>query len=339
MARKVKVGIIGAGRIGKLHAENIINHIKGAEIKIIADVFAEQVRKWAGKVGITNVTDDYKKVLEDPEIEAILICSSTDTHADILIEAAKAGKHIFCEKPIDLSISRVKTALKAVEDAKVKLQVGFNRRFDHNFKSVRDAVREGKIGQPHIIKITSRDPAPPPIDYVKISGGIFKDMAIHDFDMARFLSGSEVYEVYATGAVLIDKAIGEVGDIDTALIMLRFENGAIGIIDNSRKAVYGYDQRVEVFGSGGCVLNMNDTPTTVMISDDKCVTSDKPKYFFLERYKESYIDEIKEFIKAVTLNTETPVVGDDGLKSLIIAEAAIKSYEQNRPVRIDEITG
>jgi len=337
MSKKLKLGIIGAGRIGKLHAENIIHHIPEAKIKTIADVFIEQVREWAKVVGIPRLTADYKEILADKEIDAVLICSSTDTHADFVIESAEAGKHIFCEKPIDLSIEKIKNALKAVESAGVKLQVGFNRRFDRNHKSVRDVVIDGKIGEPHFILITSRDPAPPPLEYVRVSGGIFLDMTIHDFDMARYLSGSEVEEVYALGGVMIDPAIGKAGDIDTAVVTLKFANGAIGVINNSRKATYGYDQRVEVFGSKGSVLNLNDLSSTTIISTEKGVVSEKPKYFFLERYSESFIAEMRGFIDAVLNDKTTPVTGEDGLKPVLIALAAKKSLLENRPVKISEI--
>mgnify|MGYP001371973216 FL=1 len=208
MEEKVKLGIIGAGRIGKLHAENVLFNIHNAELKAVADIYADKIKDWAHGLGIKNVYSDYKEILKDPEIDAVMICSSTDTHAQIIIEAANAGKHIFCEKPIDFDINRIYQALDAVDKAGIKLQIGFNRRFDHNFKKVRDLVKEGQIGDPHIIKITSRDPAPPPIEYVRVSGGIFLDMTIHDFDMARYLSGSEVVEVYTNAAVLVDPAIG-----------------------------------------------------------------------------------------------------------------------------------
>lgn len=337
MGKKLKIGIIGAGRIGKLHAENIMNHVPQAELVAIADVFVDQIKDWAEGLGIKTVTKDYKDILNNSEIEAVLICSPTNTHADFIIEAAKAGKHIFCEKPIDLSADRVKAALNAVKAAGVKLQIGFNRRFDHNHKAVRDAVAEGKVGQPHIIQITSRDPAPPPIEYVKASGGLFLDMTIHDFDMARYLAGSEVEEVYAAGAVLVDPAIGEAGDIDTAVITLKFENGAIGVINNSRRATYGYDQRVEVFGSNGSAEDLNDTPSTRIISNADGIIGEKPKYFFLERYNDSFIEEMKEFVNAVLNDTATPVTGEDGLKPVLIALAAKKSLEENRPVKISEV--
>lgn len=335
MEKRLKLGVIGAGRIGKLHTENVMYNIKGFEVTSIADINVDDIKDWAESLGIKNVYSDYKCILNDPEIDAVLICSSTNTHSQITIEAAEAGKHIFCEKPIDYDLDRINNALEAVEKAGVVFQVGFNRRFDHNFKKVHDTVSMGKIGEPHIIKITSRDPAPPPAEYVKVSGGIFLDMTIHDFDMARFLSGSEVEEVYAAGAVLVDPAIGEAGDIDTAVITLRFKNGAIGVIDNSRKAAYGYDQRVEVFGSKGSVIAYNDTPTSAVLSTEEGVFSDKPKYFFLERYKDSFIDELKEFYEAIKLGNTPSVTGIDGLKPVLIGLAAKKSLQEGRPVKID----
>ncbi|SNS25232.1 myo-inositol 2-dehydrogenase [Anaerovirgula multivorans] len=337
MERKIKVGVIGVGRIGKLHAENLIAHFPNVEVKSVADPFIDNSKAWADNVGIKHTYKDYKEILNDFEIDVVLICSSTDTHADISIEAAKTGKHIFCEKPIDLTVEKIDKALSAVEKAGVKFQVGFNRRFDHNFKKVKEIVKDGRIGDVQILKITSRDPAPPPAEYVKVSGGIFLDMTIHDFDMARYLSGSEVEEVYVTGAVLVDPAIGEAGDIDTAIISLKFENGAIGVIDNSRKAAYGYDQRIEVFGSKGKVLVSNDTDTSAIISTEEGVFSDKPKYFFLERYQGSFREEMKEFFNAIIENKETPVVAKDGLKPVLIGLAAKKSFQEGRPVKIKEI--
>jgi myo-inositol 2-dehydrogenase/D-chiro-inositol 1-dehydrogenase len=255
----------------------------------------------------------------------------------MIIAAAKAGKHIFCEKPIDFNIEKIMQALNSVEAAGVKLQIGFNRRFDHNFKKVRELVESGKVGDVHIVKITSRDPAPPPIEYLKVSGGIFLDMTIHDFDMARYLSVSEVEEVYAQGAVLIDPAIGQVGDVDTAIITLKFRNGAMGVIDNSRQAVYGYDQRVEVFGSQGNVAVKNDFPDSAKLSTAQGVISAKPQYFFLERYKMSYVEELKAFVDAVANDREPAVTGNDGLQPVLIGVAALKSLAEKRPVKIEEV--
>ena len=333
----MKIGLIGAGRIGQLHGELITYHIPQAEIKTVAEIYADKVKQWSKDLRILNLTTDYKTVLNDSEIEAVLICSSTDTHAELIIEAAKAGKHIFCEKPIDFNIEKITQALASVKQAGVKLQIGFNRRFDHNFKKVREIVESGKIGDVHVVKITSRDPAPPPIEYLRVSGGIFLDMTIHDFDMARYLSISEVEEISTQGTVLIDPAIGDIGDVDTAIITLNFKNGAIGVIDNSRQAVYGYDQRVEVFGSKGYVEVKNDFPNSAILSTAEGVISEKPHYFFLERYKMSYIEELKAFVDAVENDKEPPVTGNDGLQPVLIGVAALKSLKEKRPVKIKEV--
>lgn len=333
----MKIGLIGAGRIGKLHGELLTYHVPEAVIKTVAEIDIDNIKEWAKQLNILNLTTDAAEVLNDPEIEAVLICSSTDTHAQLIIEAAKAGKHIFCEKPIDFNIERIQQALNSVQNAGVKLQIGFNRRFDHNFRKVREFVESGKVGDVHIVKITSRDPAPPPMAYLQVSGGIFLDMTIHDFDMARYLSISEVEEVYAQGAVLIDPAIGAIGDVDTAITTLTFKNGAMGVIDNSRQAVYGYDQRVEVFGSKGYVEVENDFPNSAKLSTADGVTSDKPQYFFLERYKMSYIEELKAFVDAVAKGKEPPVTGNDGLQPVLIGMAALKSLKEKRPVKIKEI--
>ena len=238
----LRFSVIGAGRIGKIHAENLATRIPGVEVAALADVDLNAASDLADRLHIPTVLKDYHAILSDSTIDAVAICSSTDTHAKIISEAAQAGKHIFCEKPIAYDLEKIDTALEAVEKAGVKLQIGFNRRFDPNFRKVRSMVAEGKIGTPHIIHITSRDPAPPPLSYVKVSGGMFLDMTIHDFDMARYLSGSEVEEVFTAAGIMVDPEIGEAGDVDTCVITLRFANGAIGTIDNSRKAVYGYDQ-------------------------------------------------------------------------------------------------
>ncbi|MDP3178410.1 MAG: inositol 2-dehydrogenase, partial [Spirochaetaceae bacterium] len=328
----------GAGRIGKIHAENIANFMPQARLKTIADVaLTPAIEAWAKGLGVQVVAKDPAVIFDDGEIQAVIICSSTDTHADFVVRAAKSGKHVFCEKPVDLSVAKVQAALAAAKKAGIKLQVGFNRRFDHNFRKVRDLVESGAVGEPHVIKITSRDPAPPPPSYAAVSGGIFLDMTIHDFDMARFQAGSDVEEVYAAGAVLVDPAIGAAGDIDTAIITLRFKNGALGVIDNSRRATYGYDQRVEVFGSKGAAAAENDAASTVRLSNDAGVSSDKPLYFFLERYKEAFISEMRAFVDAIAKGTPVPVSGEDGLQDLLVALAAKKSLSEKRPVRLSEI--
>lgn len=336
----LKVGIIGAGRIGKVHTESICNYVKNAEVKAIADPFlSEETAAWAKKLGVEVVTKDYHEILADPEIGAVLICSSTDTHSPISIEAIRAGKHIFCEKPIDHDVAKINEVRKALEGTGLKYQVGFNRRFDHNFEAVRNAVQAGKIGEPHIVKITSRDPEPPSAAYVAVSGGMFLDMTIHDFDMARFLVGSDVEEVYVQSAVLVDPAIGEAGDVDTAVITMKMTNGALAVIDNSRRAAYGYDQRAEVFGSKGMVAVENDSVSNAKIATADGVTGEKPLFFFLERYMQAYAKEVTAFVDALVNDTEVPVNQDDGLKAVLIGLAATKSAKEHRPVKISEITG
>lgn len=336
----LKVGIIGAGRIGKVHTESICNYVKNAEVKAIADPFlSEETAAWAKKLGVEVVTKDYHEILADPEIGAVLICSSTDTHSPISIEAIRAGKHIFCEKPIDHDVAKINEVRKALEGTGLKYQVGFNRRFDHNFEAVRNAVQAGKIGEPHIVKITSRDPEPPSAAYVAVSGGMFLDMTIHDFDMARFLVGSDVEEVYVQSAVLVDPAIGEAGDVDTAVITMKMTNGALAVIDNSRRAAYGYDQRADVFGSKGMVAVENDSVSNAKIATADGVTGEKPLFFFLERYMQAYAKEVTAFVDALVNDTEVPVNQDDGLKAVLIGLAATKSAKEHRPVKISEITG
>ena len=334
----VTVGIIGAGRIGKVHTTSICNIVKNAKIKTIADPFMnEETDKWAKSMGVANTTKDYKEILADPEIDAVLICSSTNTHSPISVEAIKAGKHVFCEKPIDHDIDKIKEVIDELKDSKVKYQVGFNRRFDHNFEAVKNAVAAGKIGEPHIIKVTSRDPEPPSAEYAAVSGGMFLDMTIHDFDMVRFLAGCDAEEIYVQSAVLVDPAIGEAGDVDTAVITIKMENGAIAVIDNSRKAVYGYDQRAEVFGSKGMVATANDTESSAVLSTAEGVTGEKPLYFFLERYMQSFAKEVNCFIEAIENDTDTPLGVVDGLKPVLMGIAAKKSVQEHRPVRISEI--
>jgi myo-inositol 2-dehydrogenase/D-chiro-inositol 1-dehydrogenase len=337
MSSKINVGVIGAGRIGKLHAEHLAYRVPDANIVAIADIFLDAAARCAAELQIPSAVKDHREIMENPDIEAVIICSSTDTHAQMIEEAAAAGKHIFCEKPIDFDLARIDRALEAVDKAGVKLQVGFNRRFDPNFKRVREMVAAGKIGTPHILRITSRDPGPPPIEYVKVSGGIFLDMTIHDFDMARYLIGSEVTEIYAAGGVMVDPEIGKAGDIDTAVITLRFANGTIGTIDNSRKAAYGYDQRVEVFGSEGMVAVSNNTPDTAVCSNAEGVHSSLPLFFFVERYTDSYIAEMQEFIECIQQDKTPPVTGMDGRIPVVMGYAARKSYQENRPAKLSEI--
>ncbi len=338
MGKKIVVGILGAGRIGKIHIENLLRKIPDAKVKVVVDVKVdEKMKQWAQEIGVPKLSTDPSEIFKDPEIDVVVICSSTDTHAKFIQEAAKAKKQIFCEKPIDTDIKRIKETLEVVKKAGVKLMVGFNRRFDRNFKRVRDATLSGKLGTPQIVKVTSRDPAPPPIEYVKVSGGLFLDMTIHDWDMARFQAGSEVEEVFATGAVLVDPNIGKAGDIDTAAAILKFKNGAIGIVDNSRQAVYGYDQRVEMFGSKGCAVAENEKVNTVSIHTAESSSTDKIPFFFLERYIGSYENELKEFFECLRSNKEPSPSGEDGLQDVLVAVAAKKSMDERRPVKISEV--
>lgn len=335
----LKIGIIGAGRIGKVHLESISYHVKNATVTAMADPFMnEETEKLIRSYGVSKVTKDYKDILNDKDIDAVLVCSSTDTHAAISIEAINAGKHVFCEKPVDHSIEKIQAVADALkEHPDIKFQVGFNRRFDHNFAAIRKAYDDGKIGEAHILKITSRDPEPPNPAYIKVSGGIFLDMTIHDFDMACFLTDSDVEELYVNSAVLVDPAIGEQGDVDTAIITMKMANGALAVIDNSRKAAYGYDQRAELFGSKGMVATSNDTVSSAVISNADGVTGEKPLFFFLERYMGSFSEEMRQFTDAVINDTEVPVGIHAGLQSVKIGLAARKSVEEHRPVKISEI--
>ncbi len=335
---KINVGVIGAGRIGRVHAENLAYRIPEANLIAISDVFVAAAEKLAAELGVVAY-QDHRRLLDDPAIDAVLVCSSTDTHARFMEEAAQAGKQIFCEKPIALDLAAIDHALEVVEQAGVKLQIGFNRRFDPNFRRVHEVVAEGQIGKPQVLRITSRDPAPPPIDYVRVSGGIFLDMTIHDFDMARFLMGQEVETVYAAAGVMVDPRIGEAGDVDTAVVTLHFANGSLGVIDNSRQAVYGYDQRVEVFGSAGAVSADNNYPNTALISDAQRVHRDLPLNFFMERYVESYVNEMRAFVDCVVNDSPPPVTGRDGRIPVVMGYAAKKSAAEGRPVSLAEVGG
>ncbi len=333
----LKIGIIGAGRIGKVHLESISYHVKNAEVVAMADPFMnDETKALIENFGVKKIYKDYKEILSDPEVDAVLVCSSTDTHAPISIEAINAGKHVFCEKPLANTVDKIleiADALKAHPE--IKFQVGFNRRFDHNFAAIRKAYDEGKIGDAQLLKITSRDPQAPPVGYCAAS--IFLDMTIHDFDMACFLTNSDVEELYVYADALINPSIREYGDFDTAVISLKMANGALAVIDNSRQAMYGYDQRAELFGSKGMVATSNDTLSSAVISTVDGVTAEKPLYFFLERYMESFSEEVRQFVSAVENNTETPVGIHAGLQSVKIALAAEKSANVHRPVKLSEI--
>ncbi|MCC6234037.1 MAG: inositol 2-dehydrogenase [Verrucomicrobiales bacterium] len=333
----LKLGLIGAGRIGRLHAEHVQRRMKDAQIAVITDAVPAAAAACAKDFGIPETAPDFRAILARKEIHGVVVCSPTDTHTQIIEEAAAAGKHVFCEKPIDADLARIDRALAAVRQAGVILQVGFNRRFDANFQRVRRAIVSGEIGTPHQIHVISRDPGPPPIEYVRRSGGLFMDMTIHDFDMVRFLAGDEVVEVYATGGVRVDPAIGEAGDIDTAVILLKFQGGATGMIENCRKAVYGYDQRVEVLGSAGAIRIDNNYPNTAVVSTRDHVRRDLPLNFFMERYVESYLEEVRLFLEAIRTGAPSPLSGEEGRVPVQIAQAATRSLRENRPVALSEI--
>lgn len=333
----LNIGLIGVGRIGKVHAEHLAYRIPRARLAAVSDVNLEAAAALGAKLGVGRVEADHRALLADPALDAVVICSPTDLHAPMIGESAAAGKHIFCEKPVARTLGEIDRALDAVARAGVKLQIGFNRRFDANFARVRRAISSGEIGDPHLLHIVSRDPGPPPIEYVRVSGGMFLDMTIHDFDMARFLIGEEVEEVFAAGAVRVDPAIGAAGDLDTALVTLKFVGGALGVIDNSRRAVYGYDQRVEVLGSAGGAAVANNHPNTAVISDAASVHRDLPLNFFMDRYLDSFLTEMAAFVDAVLDGAPIPVTGEDGRAAVALGIAARRSYDENRPVRLDEI--
>ncbi len=332
----MKIGLIGLGRVGKIHLSNLIYHFPEAEVIIASDVM-EESHGFAKKLGVARVTSKAEDVLTHPEVEAVIICAPTPFHVPYVKLAAQNGKHIFCEKPIDVSVEAIMEAQQEVARYGVKLMVGFNRRFDDNFAHIREHVEAGKIGAPHILRITSRDPAPPSLEYLAGSGGIFLDMTIHDFDMARFIVGSEVTEVYVKGDALVNPAIKELGDMDTAVIVLSFENGAIGVIDNSRKAVYGYDQRLEIFGSGGMVKTENRTPDNLSYFNESGVVHSLPLYFFLERYEKAFKSCLKAFLDSIATNSPTPVDLHDGLMATALGIAAMRSCREGRPVKLSEV--
>lgn len=334
MVAQLNLGLIGAGRIGRIHARNLTRSIPEAHLSVVVDISREAAKRCAADFGIPSFAEEEARIMEDPSIDAVLICSSTPTHPELIRQAAFADKHIFCEKPLALDLQQIDDGLQAVRDYEVKLQVGFNRRFDPSFHQAREAVAAGRIGTPHLVRVTSRDPEPPPAEYVKASGGIFLDMTIHDFDIAGYLAGDEIQELYATGSTLIDPAIGQAGDLDTAMVMLRFAKGALGVIDNSRRAVYGYDQRVEVFGSEGQVVVGNRTSHQAVFSNGQGVHGPLPLYFFLERYQESYLAEMKAFVGSVIEDSPPPVTGRDGRRAVELGLAAWRSYRENRPVEV-----
>lgn len=329
----VRIAVLGVGRIGKMHAEIIASEIPGATLASVFDVHEPSATAVAEQLRVPVMS--VEEILASPEVDAVAVCSSTDTHVDLIERAAGAGKAIFCEKPVSLNLAEVDRALVAVEQAGVPFMVGFNRRFDPTHAAVQQAVAEGQIGEPHLARISSRDPAPPPIEYLKVSGGIFVDMMIHDFDMARFVVGSPVVQVYASGAVRVDPAIGEAGDIDTAVVTMTHADGTITTIDNSRQAVYGYDQRLEVFGSAGMAVSENPMKDSALVYSAEQRRGSVLPYFFLDRYTASYRREWDAFVRYVHDGGASPVSGADGRAPVAIGIAAWESYRSNVPVAVD----
>ncbi|MEM8925610.1 MAG: inositol 2-dehydrogenase [Actinomycetota bacterium] len=330
------IAVLGVGRIGSMHAELLQFQVAGATVASVYDVHAESAAVVADRVGC-RASDSVEAIMGDDAIDAVAICTSTDTHVALMVAAAEAGKAIFCEKPISLSLAEVDRGLAAVAEAGVPLHIGFNRRFDPGHAAVRDAVVHGTVGDLRQVRITSRDPAPPPISYVEVSGGIFNDMTIHDFDMARFVTGSDVTRVYAQGAVTVDPAIGEAGDLDTVSVMLTHADGTITTIDNCRQAAYGYDQRVEAFGSGGMATSENHADHYTVVRTAAGGHSAPVPHFFLERYVPSYLAQWEAFTAAVAAGEPTPVSGVDGRAPLVIGLAARRSVDEGRPVTIAEV--
>lgn len=335
--KKIIVGVLGAGRIGMVHLQ-AMQLQQNVEVKIVVDIYmTDTIAKTIQSLGVANISKNPDDIFKDEQIDAVFICSSTDSHYDFSMRGIQAKKHIFCEKPVDMDLNRVKEIKKHLKNTTTLYQVGFNRRFDHNFIAVKNAIQSKKIGTPQMVRITSRDPSPPPASYIKPSGGLFMDMMIHDFDMARFQIESEIEEVYAVGAVLIDKEIGKLGDIDSAVVTLQFKNGVIGYIENSRNANYGYDQRIEVLGDKGAVRIGNDAQSTMVLSNGLGVSKEKPFDFFLERYNDAYGLEQKSFFESILKKKKCVCGIDAGLESVRLAYAANKSLKEHRPVKVTEV--
>lgn len=338
MKRKVNMAVIGTGRIGSVHTRNLVRAIHEANVVAVCDIRLEVAQAVADELGIDRVVKDYHELLDDKDIEALLIATNTDTHAFIVKDAALAGKQIFCEKPLALQLADIDEVMQIVEDTGVKLQVGYNRRFDKSLQRVHQVVASGEIGRPCILHITNRDPEPPSLEYARTSGGMFLDMSIHDFDMVRYQIG-EVEEIYAIGNVLVTPYLKDIGDVDVDIIALKFTNGAIGTIDNSRQCVYGYDQRLEVFCSLGTAMAGNEFENTGVMGDRTGFHSAKVPYSFIERYADCYITEVRQFVQCVRDDKPVSPTGYDSRASVLLGMAAWESFHQNRPICMHDFTG
>ena len=327
----IQVALFGAGRIGKIHAANLAAQA-GVQFKYVVDVNAEAANALAAIHGGSSASVD--AALSDPEVKAVVIASSTDTHADLILRSAAAGKAIFCEKPVDLTIDRARACAATVKEAGVLCMLGFQRRYDPTFNALKKRIEAGEIGTPELLVVTSRDPGPPPVSYIKVSGGIFKDMLIHDFDIFRWILDDAAVSVHATGSCLVDPAIGEAGDLDTAVVTIRTKSGRLCQINATRRAAYGYDQRFEVLGSKGMLQAGNHKPTEVTAYGAVNVSVDKPEDFFLERYRVAYAEEMAHFFDALSHGTPLRTTVEDGLKALELAEAATLSWREQRVVNL-----
>lgn len=334
MNEKIVIGIIGGGRIGRLHAETIFTTMNDIVIKYVVDIFPDNVKKWSDKYNVQHVVSDAEVVFEDEEVQAVLICTSTDTHTDYIIQAAKAGKDIYCEKPIDLSIEKIQKALDVVEEMGVRLQIGFNRRYDRNFKRAYDAINSGEIGEPILIKITNRDATPPPEAYIKVSGGMLLDMSIHDYDLCRYFAGSEAKSVFCTGGCSVVPYIGELGDIDHAVTVITFENGVTAVVDNCRQTGYGMECRIEVMGAKGNLITNNEVNNTVTICGENQLVQDGLAHDFFERFKLSFPVILNTFFDSIRNNTETATTGKDGLETMRIGFAAVQSVKEKKIIEL-----
>src|SRR4030042_445021 len=335
MKHRANIAVIGTGRIGSVHTRNLVRNIHEANVLAVCDIRLEVAQAVADELGIERVVKDYHELLEDKDIEAVLIATNTDTHAFIVKDAANAGKQIFCEKPLALDLASIDDVMETIERTRVKLQIGYNRRFDKSFRRVKEEVDSGAIGRPCILHITNRDPEPPSLEYAKTSGGMFLDMSIHDFDMVRFQIG-EVDEVYAVGSVLVAPYLKDIGDVDVDIITLRFANGAIGAIDNSRKCVYGYDQRLEVFCSNGTAMAGNEYENMAIKGDGNGYHSARGPYSFIERYAECYIEEVRQFLQCVRDDKPVSPTGYDSRASVLLGLAAWESFRQKRPLAMTD---
>lgn len=330
----LKVGLLGAGRIGNVHAEAIVAH-RDSQLVAVSDVFAENAEKLAAHYGAQVASSD--AIIADPDIDAVLIATSTDTHSDFIEAATEAGKAVLCEKPVDLDLERARQCKAAADKTGKPVMVGFNRRFDPNFQALKSAADAGEIGKAELLSIASFDPAPPPVEYIKVSGGLFRDMMIHDFDMANFIMGDLPEAISAFGSSIVDQQIGEAGDVDTAIVTMTYADGRLAVIRNSRRAAYGYDQRVELLGSKGMLQVENMLENSLIKSTESGVTGAKPTYFFLERYMPAYKAEWSAFVEAINSGADLPTSLEDGVASLAMAEAATRSARSGQPVKLADV--